>query len=157
MNFYDKLEFSSRIKSGEKFNCPCCGRWAQVYRRRIHATMARQIIELYSLGGGKARQFVHASLLIPKGETGVGDIGKAAYWGLVEKMNHEDQSKKHSGLWRITETGIGFAEGTRNVRAIAVVFDNNVIDWDGPDVSIEDCLKDKFNYGELMGGKDGKD
>lgn len=144
--------FMDRVKMGEKFNCPCCGRYAQVYRRRIHHSVARQLGDMMALGGGRERRFVHASILIPHGNTGTGDIGKAAYWGLIEKMKHVSGQQKSSGYWRLTGHGVDFVEGRVKIMAVALVFDDEVIGFDGKEVSFLECLDVKFDYTKNMEG-----
>ena len=138
-----------RLFSGEKLNCPCCGRYAQIYKRRIHLSVALQLIQLYKLGGRNERRYVHASVLIPKGNTGTGDIGKAFYFNLIEPKP-VDPYNNSSGYWRLTEIGCKFVEGTEQIKKTVFVFNDEVIGSDEETVTIRDCLNNKFDYLELM-------
>jgi hypothetical protein len=142
--------FWEMLRDGSKLDCPCCGRHSQVYRRCIHQSVALQLIELYNLGERRGRHFVHASLLIPKGSTGVGDIGKAAYWGLIEKMQHAPGARKSSGLWRMTGLGCDFVEQKTVIMRTALVFNDSVIGFEGPRVDIVACSKQKYDYTETI-------
>ena len=67
-----KAHFESALRRGEKQCCPTCGRYAQIYRRRIHTSIALQLITLYRLGGDA--NFIHASELIAPGIAGAGAL-----------------------------------------------------------------------------------
>lgn len=81
--FYDidsiKEAFQRDLREGHKSDCPCCGRYAQIYRRRFHSSMAAQLIKLYQLA--PHGEFVHASELILPNMTGIGDFSKAKNTG----------------------------------------------------------------------------
>lgn len=141
-------EFIEFLKNGGKGNCPCCGRYAQVYERKIHTSMALQLIELYKLGG--AYDYIHLSRLIPRGVSGAGDFSKTVYWGLIsEKPDSGDQ--KSSGYWMLTEQGIAYVTDNLKVPYVAFVYDATVLGFSERLCGIRDALKEKFNYSELMG------
>lgn len=145
-------EFMSRIIDGEKFNCPCCERHSQLYKRKIHSDAAKKLVKLKTLGGDK--DFVHTSLLLDRGNTSVGDFSKAKHWGLiVEKPNGDNTSKKTSGFWKLTELGDAFVMNKVHIRQHAHVFNDELFGFSGENVNIIDCLSGKgFNYYELMRG-----
>lgn len=143
------LEFKALLELGEQRCCPTCGRWAQVYRRRIYGTVAMQLIRLYKLGG--TDDYVHTRNLLGRGATGVGDFSKAKYWGLIEEAPNIDNNKNNNGLWRLTGIGISFVCGVHRIQEYALVYNDAVLKFDGKPVSIEDCLGKKFDYRELMG------
>lgn len=143
-------QFFIDLRNGWEGKCPCCNRFAKVYHRAIHTSVALQLIQLLRLGGGV--DFIHASRLIPRGITGSGDFSKAKYWSLIEESPNTDEAKKASGSWRLTSLGIDFVRGQARLKKYAAVYDDCVLWVHGPMVSIEDCLKDKFDYQELMEG-----
>lgn len=101
-------------------------------------------------------QFVHKSELVKaKGLAttfGGGDFAKLAYWGLVEeKQLQESADKRTSGYWRITTEGIKFVERKTKIKSHVKIYDSRFFGFSGEDVSIEDCLGEKFSYAELMG------
>lgn len=121
--------------------CPCCGQFAKVYRRNIHQTMAKALIQFYNAGGDVA--FLNAaSVAGPACE-----IGKTRYWGLIE------QSLTQRGYWRLTPKGVAFVRGDLNVRKYAFIFDGDCQANSGPMVSINDCLGTRFDYAALMRGE----
>lgn len=144
------VEFMKSIKKGEKFACPCCGRWAQVYRRTLHHTTAWQLIRLYKMNG--FGEYINAVELIPEGQQGVGDFTKAKYWDLIERrpLNEEETRLKSSGFWRLTEKGVAFVLSQSTIQKTALIFDDNVIGFDGPQVTITESLCQQFDYERLM-------
>ena len=151
-NLFDQLqrkEFMQRLKDGDKGNCPCCQRYAQVYKRRIYDSIARQLIRLYTLGGDK--DYVNAVHLILKGSHSTQDFQKAKYFDLIERRPlSEDDLGKTSGWWRLTERGVQFVQGKLAIPHIALVFDDNVLGFEGNPVTIKDCLDEHFSYERLM-------
>ena len=150
--FGQRDRFLADIRNGEKKDCPCCGRYAQVYSRRIHKTIAQKLVHLHRLGGAQA--YVHTSNLVFAGEAGVGDFSKAKYWGLIEEAKNENIGKRNSGHWKLTQKGIDFVQGRITIPARAIVFDDRVLDFAGEQVSIRECIESSgFDYSELMEGK----
>ena len=87
-------------------NCPCCGQWVQVYKRHLNASMALQLWRLaqHTLKNNKnPKEYTHYTVF-----NGGADFAKLRFWGFVEHKENTDQSKRDSGLWRITEKGWSF-------------------------------------------------
>lgn len=142
-------DFFEDLRAGNKMTCPCCKRYAQVYRRKLHHTVAWQLITLFKKGGDT--KYVHVRDLVTRGMSGAGDFTKAKYWGLIQECPVEEDGKKSSGFWRLTEAGSLFVRGILPIRKTLLVYDDKVIgDSDGV-VYINDCLGKKFNYMEMMG------
>ena len=145
----EKQEFMDGLLRGEKGDCPCCGRYAQVYRRQISSATARQFIKLYRMTGA-SRVWVRSSELLFEGSCGVGDFSKGKYWDLVEEKPHEPDATRNSAYWRFTQRGLLFVQGQACIQKYALVFDDQVIKFEGDMVGIKECLTEKFNYAELM-------
>lgn len=144
------LVFKAQLLSGEKCDCPHCGRYAQVYKRHINATIAKQLIMLMKLGGHGAN-YVHASNLIPDGQTGQGDLTKAKYFGLIKAMPENSDAKKSSGYWSLTEDGVLFVKGKKDIPEHLFVFDDKVIGKSEEKIFIGDALASGgFNYRDVM-------
>ncbi len=143
-----QAEFQQALLRGEKMDCPCCGRWAQMYQRRIHTSIALQLIELYKLGG--TYDYIHASRLIHKGVSGAGDLSKAKYWGLIEEKPSDGRTKS-SGYWMLTDLGLQYVTDRARVPYIAFVYDDKVLGFSERLSGIREALKEKFDYQELMG------
>ena len=148
---YQRMDFLKRLKAGESFPCPCCKRHAQIYKRRIHHSVARQLIAIYHLGCKEKRDFVKTIDLMLPGYTGACDLGKPVYWGLLEKKEREP-NEVSAGLWRLTPFGVSFVKGEATIKEVALVFDDTVLGFEGKQVSIKFCLKKKFDYEQLMAG-----
>lgn len=141
-------DFAAELQNGYKGDCPHCGRYAQVYRRRLHHTVARQLIQLYRLNG--ANEYVHVRDLVTAADSGAGDFTKAKYWGLITEKQHFGTDKKASGYWRLTPNGVDFVNNLVRIQEIAIVFDDTVLGFSGNWVGIKQCLSDKFDYFTIM-------
>lgn len=140
-------EFIDKILDNTKgCVCPACGRFAKVYRRRLNSTVAKQLIHLYRSGGDK--DFIHSKHFV--NGTGVGDLTKAKYFGLLESAPNDNQSKKTSGLWRLTEDGVDFVRGDITIPQYVMIYNDEVLGFSENDVFIKDSLGDKFDYQQLM-------
>lgn len=144
-----RATFLDRLKKGDEMTCPCCGRFAKIYKRRLHTSIALQLIQLYRLGGSVA--YVHASQLIGDGVAGAGDFTKAKYWNLIEPMTVDTGGeKKASGYWKLTVEGWRFVKAGMSIPEFAILYDDKVLEMAGRMVSIQDCLGKKFDYSALM-------
>lgn len=141
-------EFHERLLKGQPLTCPCCNRFAQLYRRRLHAGIAAQLIRAMMLGADK--HFIHTSGLVESGMTGVGDFSKAKYWGLVVAMPHVPGQKKTSGNWMLTPAGVAFVRGELRVPAWVDVFDDVVYEKATETIGVREALGQHFDYLELM-------
>ena len=133
-------------------SCPCCGQFVKLYKRKLHATMARMLIGLYRADAG---EFLHIKQLIAltgMSEFTCGDFAKLTYWEFIEQepKPDEEKDKRTSGRWKITAVGKKFVEGEISVPSHAKVFDSKFLGLAGDRVSIKHCLGEKFSYEELM-------
>lgn len=147
-----KMQFRQALERGEHTDCPCCGRYAQIYRRKFHSSMAVQLIKLFAAGG--SFEFVHASKLIINNMAGIGDFTKAKYWGLIYPMEkpEDETSRKTSGYWRLSANGEAFVRGHIAIPREVVVFDDHVLAMGTETVTIRQALTDKFDYSQLLQG-----
>jgi len=139
------------LMDGSEKICESCGSYLKVYKRKVHATIAQELINLYLAGGDE--EFVHISKFFAS--AGCGDFSKAKHFGLLYKKpkDKNDIGKKASGYWRLSTAGVEFVLGEREIAKYVVMYQNKVIGYDDDImVDIEDCLGDKFNYWELMNG-----
>lgn len=126
-------------------SCPVCGQFVKVYQRKIYANVARQLIQIYRLGGDE-RRFVHVKELNDAREFQV-----SQHWGLVEaKPNEDDPSKRTLGYWRLTERGLDFVLRRTTVEKYVFIKNNRVLGCSKEVVGIDEALGAKFNYEELM-------
>lgn len=140
--------FIKKLKTGWKGDCECCGRWSQIYRRKIHHSVAAWLIRLYKAGGDK--DFIEVVNLRIPGMTASSDYCIAKFWNLIEQKTNTDEDKRSSGYWKLTARGVDFVRGLEDIPQVALVFDDQVIGFDGKQQFIQQCLGDKFKYPELM-------
>lgn len=147
-----EVDFWRRLNAGERLDCPCCKRYAQIYRRKLHTGMALQLIQLYRIGG--ADRFVHVKEM-HQHFSGTGDLTKFKYWdGMIPGAKAEDDTDhKTAGTWKLTAKGVKFILGKILLPEYALVFDDRVLGFSDSSIDIEYALGDKFSYEELMRGK----
>lgn len=157
-----KTEFEQRIQAGECEDCPVCGRFAKVWKRKINSGVAAWIVALYRASHSQKPEsggWIHidevARYLPPGMRNGVRkgtDYSIARYWGLVTpRAPQPGDDLRTSGYWRLTAEGRWFAIGAHSVSKYCYVFDDKVLKFDGEPVGIRECLGDKFSYEELWG------
>lgn len=143
------VEFASKLNAGFKGDCPCCGRYAQIYKRRLYDTAVRMLIMLYKLGADQ--DYVHYSLAVMNFSHGhIGDFNKAKYWDLIRQKPYESFEKSAAGSWKLTQEGIDFIQGRASIPEFAYIFDDRVLGFSENRVNVREALGKKFNYEELM-------
>lgn len=138
--------------------CQCCGQFAKIYRRKLNSGMARWLIALYQASIAKPEQpFFHVNSLmkIVAAQSqnityGSSDFGKLRHWEMIEEKPNADVTKKQSGYWKITDDGKAFVRRQRKVQKYVLLYNNNCVGFDGPDISIIDSLGSHFSYSDLM-------
>jgi len=133
-----------RIEDGEE--CPCCRQFAKVYRRRLYATMAHELILCWRAGG---TDWFYLPDTIQRG----GDVAKCRYWGLMQEAEgvRDDGSSRH-GWWRVTDVGQRFVRGQTSVMSHARIYDGRCLGLVGEPITIQEALGQRFDYAELMAG-----
>jgi hypothetical protein len=131
-----------RVRNGGA-ECPCCAQFAKVYTRKIHATMAADLIRCYRAAGMEEFSMPR---ITPRGDT-----AKLRYWGLLLPIEGDrDDGSWRNGRWRITVLGQRFIMGKARIRRECEIYDSKCLGLVGDFVSITDCLGDHFDYRELM-------
>ena len=128
-------------------HCPVCTQFAKTYRRKIHATMARDLIHVYRKVG---TDWFHVRVI--GGHPG--DFAKLVYWRLIEPDEgvREDGSTR-TGWWRITHAGVAWLSGRTRLPKYARIYDGRCMNLYGDPQTIRDALGARFNYDELMRGE----
>lgn len=137
--------------------CPCCLGMNKVYKRKITTTAAVGLLTLY-------RHFPHGEFVsktdIAKKAKGIalnfggGDFSKCRFFSLIiEKPKDFDDDKRSSGYWALTDQGRAFCKKELKLSKYALEFRSKVLGFEGPLLSIEECLGDEgnFSYAEIMG------
>jgi len=132
----------------EGMDCPCCDQFVKVYKRRIHSTMAKHLIQFYQHIRGTLYWSAHVRDFI---DGHPGDFAKLAHWGLILSRGHTGaEDKKHSGEWYMSSEGKKFAEGHLVVPEFAYIYAGTKLRLEGRAVDIRDCLGKKYSYREVM-------
>lgn len=135
--------------------CPCCERWGKIYKRPLNSTMARSLMWLVNTPD-RGDGWVHVPDNAPNWILRTPQLGTLQYWGLVTSFS-KDTKLTSSGLWKATDRGYAFAHNQLRVPKYAFVYNNRVIELSGEDVSIVDCLGDKYDYNTITENYNGTD
>lgn len=134
---------------GDGMRCPCCQRWGKVYGYGVNATMARALIWLYFKAGNG--DWVNIQTESPSWILRTKSLSTLKHWGLIErKPKDDDADVKHSGIWRITTSGVLFVENKLSIHKKVFIFDDTIQGYSKDFVTIMDCLGENFSYSELM-------
>jgi hypothetical protein len=125
--------------------CPCCRQFAKVYRRKIHATMARDFLRVWrAVGEGT---WFH----LPDFVANSGDVPKTRFWGLLdEEIELRRADGGRAGYWRITDLGRAWVLNQATLPKYARIYSGRCLGLVGEPTSIVDSLGDRFDYRELM-------
>lgn len=134
-------------------DCPCCNQLVKLYNRKLYSTPAAYLVNLYRLDRKNPKQVYWHVTEIQKVIIGGGDFSKLMYWGLITEQpkDEDDDSKRTSGYWAITDKGRDFVRGKITVPSHVRLFDGKSYGFTGKQVTIHHVLGNKFNYAELMG------
>jgi len=129
--------------------CPACGQYVKQYRRRIGSPQCRGLILLYSIHNNLQKEWVHIRDIIK--EVNVhGDFAKMLYWELIEEKPNDNNEKKNSGLWKITNKGKSFVRNEIKIPSHAFVYNGKCNGMSESTTDIVESLGKKFNYNNLM-------
>ena len=133
---------------GKGVECPCCRQHVKLYKRKIYARLAYDLISLHNLDRENNLFFHVRDIGLP--EAGGGDFAKLKHWGLVEEKPNEDDEKRTSGYWRITPRGRAFVRNVIPVEKYLFFYNGRIYKCSDEHQSIIEALGKKFNDGELM-------
>jgi hypothetical protein len=146
-----KDELRKSLETGAR--CPCCNQFAKMYKRVLSSHMLVSLIGLYRCDEKAPDEWFHISKFIPKGQRTAGDYAFLRYWGFIIKQEiNDDETKRYSGLWRITDTGRMFVRGEIKVQSHIRTYDSKMFGFAGEPKDIHECLGTKFSYKEMMEG-----
>lgn len=139
-------KFMEDLHSGEKLRCPTCNKWCQIYGLTLTRSMVKCLLRLDQLC--RINTWVHYEEFNYKGT-----YGKLKHWMLIEQGEPEpdDDSKKQSGYWRITEAGKKYLNGELLVTKTYKIYDDEIVGIVDPElVNVNHAWKETFHYGEYM-------
>ena len=144
-----KTWLRARIEKGA--TCPLCHQYAKLYKRKLNAGMAKFLLDFYKLG--RHDKFHHiANLLHFQTKTSGTDFYLLKFWGLIQdRPKDPDSDTKTSGYWQITDHGIAFVRCEVKLKSHVCLYGGRFFGFEGQDVTIDQCLGDRFSYSELMG------
>ena len=140
-------------------DCPCCGQFVKLYKRRLNAGACRALIFMYRLERDRQVDeewdgWIHVQQDFAKYfrvNANSMDYSQAQWWELIEsKPNVDDPTKKDSGYWKLTPRGKLFVQNKLEVMSHAYLYNNKRLGFTGNKITVETGLGKKFNYQELM-------
>lgn len=150
--FLDKFRSMWReVISGDGGRCPCCDRWGKIYPRSLNETMALSLVWLAAKSTDG--DWVNIPQRGPRWLVRSNQLPTLRWWGLVERLDTGDKTKKHSGLWRATEKGILFAQNRLQVPKKVFTYNAEVEGFSKELVTIDECVE-SFDYSAVMGIED---
>jgi hypothetical protein len=144
-----RADLLRRAKDGA--NCPCCGRLAKIYRRKLNKTMGAAVAWLVRQQR-TPEDWIDVPKRAPRWVIRTNQLGTVAHWGLLEQATEADGKKRTSGIWRPTNLGRSFVLGKVTVPAWVELLNNEVEAWATEQVSITDVVGVDFDFSELMEG-----
>jgi hypothetical protein len=148
---FNNKPWTSEVVRDPGHECPACTSFVKTYNRRLSSSIARCLLRLYDLTQHNPdTEFFHVKRFGFEAK----EVALLAHWGLMLEAQNEDTSKRTSGYWKITESGIDFVRLRFFVPLYIVIHLNNLVGFAGAAVSIQDCLErnNSFDYLELMDG-----
>jgi hypothetical protein len=147
----DKLkdEWRNTIEN-EGGHCPVCDRWGKIYSRSINKSMAKSLIWLCNAKSDDLG-WVDVPNTGPQWVVRTNQLPTLRWWGLVErKPNDDDDKRKYSGFWKVTQHGMDFVYKNTRVPKKVFTYSGEVEAQSVETVSIEECFKELFDYQDVM-------
>jgi hypothetical protein len=139
----------------EGCECPVCKQLVKKYSRAITSSMAYVLILIYQHSTKHIEKYIHVEKFLYHSDVLTSslraDFHKLRFWGLLEPKNEKrDDGSDRNGYWAITEKGIDFVENRIKIFSHFILYNNQLLGFDGDKITIQESLKKKFNYAELM-------
>lgn len=135
---------------GDGVVCPCCDRFAKKYKRTINSGESRILIWLFN--NTSPEKWIHVNSNAPKFILRSNEISRLKVWGLAQEKTNDMPSQRNSGFYKITNKGIAFVLMKIKIPKYYWTYNNEVLGFSEEHIAIDDSLKIKFNYQELMSG-----
>jgi len=131
-------------------HCPVCDRWGKVYLRNINVTMAQGLMWLCRQTGDEDG-WINVPVVGPQWLVRSNQLATLHWWNLVERKSKDETHKaKFSGIWRPTALGKNFTAGLVRVPKSVYTYNNMVMRYSTEEVLISECLKEVFDYDQVM-------
>lgn len=135
---------------GSGTHCPCCDQFVKLYKRKLNSTMAAGVCWL-ATESGVERQWVSVSERAPRWVVSTRQLATVEHWGLIESKPNVDESKRCSGIWRITLRGVRFVRGEIGVPKHVYLYNARLRGFSDEWTTVHEALGDAYDYAELMG------
>lgn len=141
-----------RARMNDGIDCPCCGRLVKSYKFTLLGTMAATLMWIVAKAKQTNIPWVH--LNNPEAPPWVKadrNYPRLAYWDLaVAREQAEKDEKRCSGYWKATKLGMDFVYNRAKVPRHIIAYNNIPYEQAIEMVSIQDVMKKKFNYEEML-------
>jgi hypothetical protein len=150
VNRLEKLRARVARRRRDGTVCPVCDQRVKEHRLTISSGTAHQLIEIYRRFG---TDWFHLADFMLEDTSRSRATNQLRHWGIIETDGDRDDEGRRSGIWRITERGERFVRGDLRVPKYVYVYNGEVVGKEkSTRISIEDALRQKFDYAALMAG-----
>lgn len=171
-SIYDPIAFRKSIGTIKGKVCPCCGRLAKYYHRKLNAKQCLALLHIlkwyrYSedsvniVEGNEVYEFFNIAEMFKDNPKLKVDFQKLLYWDLIEtkgrmvkigKKNPKEKIIVNKGYYRISLEGVKFAQRETAIPITAIVYNGQVEAHKLiPYKTIEEILSEAgYNYEDLM-------
>jgi len=127
--------------------CPCCKQFVRKYSRKLTTSMSIGLISLYIKADKSIYKPVHIKdVQMVNG----GEFAQLKRWELIQDQVNEDEKKRTSGMWHITNKGIDFVERRIKVPKYCDTYNGKTLKFSEETVNIMESLPGNFDYQEMM-------
>jgi hypothetical protein len=133
--------------------CPCCGQHAQVYRRKLNASMAHALVVLFEASrrhGLEKPVHVRSALMAHSQPTG--DYCYLVHWHMLEKAAPGSKELYPPGHFRLTERGARFVRGEEAVPEAVFLYGEQVLGFSEKLTTLKEALGQRFSLEGLQAG-----
>lgn len=126
------------LNQGDAVECPCCKQLVKKYRYRITRTMAGQLLHLYRHG---PTSYVDFENVVDEGKQ-----HKGHYLAKWELITFDPETRKYE----LSEKGRSFIRGECTVPKYIEMYNQNVLQYSGPQVTFQTCLGQTFSLADVF-------
>lgn len=124
--------------------CPVCRQRVHLSPLKLDSTMAAMLCRL----SWKREPWTHVKDLILTPTTGR-NFASLKHWGLIAERENDDDKKRNSGYWLITDKGRNFVKAKAYVPRHALLYNRRCWGFSKETTGIRTALGDKFDFQEL--------
>lgn len=129
---YCRKWLAARLDNKKAVKCPCCKKPAHNSPRKVTRRMLVSLVKMHLLKTNDTKGL----------RAGNGDYAKLRHWGLVTQLRH--------GRWGLTPLGREWLEGRAEVRRTAVVYNRQLVRFQGGSMTVFDCYGNRGAFLEMV-------